>query len=335
MQRFPSRELALVRRAAMKPTAMDPRSPFTTTKLETEYFAAYQASLRRWPVPYEELDLESRFGRTHVIASGPRDAPPLVLVHGYGASSTMWALNVGELARQYRVLAVDVIGQAGKSRTRAPLATRDECEGWLASILDGLGIDRARLVGMSYGGWLVLDFAIAAPERVRAVAALSPGGLLALSPQLRWRAMLAALVPWQRVSDLVLMRWISARQGRADAEQRVMAKLMARQMFLGLRVRRELVMSGAPADPFSDDELRSLRVPTLLLIGEQEVLYPPAAALEHARRLIPGLVGELIPGASHDLPSRRPDLVDARLLTFFATADATVDDDPRPSATGC
>jgi len=58
--------------------------------------------------------------------------------------------------------------------------------------------------------------------------------------------------------------------------------------------------------PFSDDELR---VPRLLLIGEQEVLYDPVGALSRAGRLIPGLIGELIPGASHDLAFRRPAIV--------------------------
>jgi pimeloyl-ACP methyl ester carboxylesterase len=92
-------------------------------------------------------------------------------------------------------------------------------------------------------------------------------------------------------------------------------------MYLGLRVRNELVRLGAAAVPFSDDELRSLRVPSLLLIGEEEVLYDPVRALSRARQLIPGLVGELIPGASHDLVFRQPEIVDERLLAFLAAVE--------------
>ena len=299
----------------------NPRSPFRTPRDEREYQAAYEASLRRWPVPYEELDLDGPFGRTHVLVSGVPETRPLVLLHGYGASSTMWALNIRELASRYRVFAVDVMGQAGKSLPRAPLATRSECAEWLTSVLDGLGLDEVRLAGVSYGGWLTLNYALAVPERLRAIGLISPGGLLPLSSQMRIRGMLATLVPLQICSDVVLMRWIRAKHAIDDAEQRALSKLMARQMYLGLHVRNELVRLGAPAIPFSDNELRSLRVPTLLLIGEEEVLYDPVAALSRARRLIPGLVGDLIPGASHDLAFRQPKIVDERLLAFLATVE--------------
>ncbi len=307
----------------------DLRSPFKTPRDERAYLAAYEASLRRWPVPYEEWDLHGRFGRTHVLVSGAREAPPLVLLHGYGASSTMWALNVRALASRYHVFAVDVLGQAGKSLPRAALATRSACSEWLTSVLDGLALDDVRLVGMSYGGWLALNYALAAPDRLRAIALISPGGLLPLSWQLRFRAMLSVLVPLQICHDIVFMRWIGAKHAVDSPEQRAVSKLTARQMYLGLRVRNELVRLGAPAVPFSDDELRSLRVPTLLLIGEEEVLYDPVGALSRARRLIPGLVGELIPGASHDLVFRQPEIVDERLLAFLATAGQ-----PRPPPVG-
>lgn len=51
--------------------------------------AAYRAALAHWPEPYQELEVPTRFGETHVIASGPASAAPIVLLHGYGASATM------------------------------------------------------------------------------------------------------------------------------------------------------------------------------------------------------------------------------------------------------
>ncbi len=60
-----------------------------------------------------------------------------------------------------------------------------------------------------------------------------------------------------------------------------------------------------------------MQVPTLLLIGEQEVIYDPAAVLERARRLIPHLQGELVPRSSHDMTFSRPEIVDACILAFL------------------
>jgi len=60
-------------------------------------------------------------GPTHVIASGPKDAPPLVLLHAATASATQWFPNVKNLSRNYRVYAIDTLGDAGMSKiTKAP-----------------------------------------------------------------------------------------------------------------------------------------------------------------------------------------------------------------------
>jgi pimeloyl-ACP methyl ester carboxylesterase len=66
---------------------------FTSPEGENQFFAAYDAVLKRWPVPYEELDIPTRFGTTHLIASGSPSLPPLLLLHATGTSSTMWFPN--------------------------------------------------------------------------------------------------------------------------------------------------------------------------------------------------------------------------------------------------
>jgi pimeloyl-ACP methyl ester carboxylesterase len=67
----------------------------------------------------------------------------------------------------------------------------------------------------------------------------------------------------------------------------------------------------------SDEQLRTMKVPTLLLIGDHEVISDPARALERARRLIPDFDGELVPACRHDMCSRQQHIVDARVLEFL------------------
>lgn len=88
---------------------------FKTREGERRYRDAYDAVLREWPVAYQELDLPTRLGTTHVIASGPAQAPALVLLPSMAGSATLWRPNVAAWSETYRTYAVDVVGQAGKS----------------------------------------------------------------------------------------------------------------------------------------------------------------------------------------------------------------------------
>jgi hypothetical protein len=90
-------------------------SIFRTPASQAKYMASYDAVLALWPVPYESFDVPTRFGKTHVIASGPKEAQPLVLLHATSASATMWFPNIADLSREFRVYALDIIGDAGKS----------------------------------------------------------------------------------------------------------------------------------------------------------------------------------------------------------------------------
>ena len=74
-----------------------------TPDIAARYMATYEALLRKWPVAYESLHIATRYGSTHVIASGALDAPPLVLLHAFQATALAWRANVEGLSRHFRV----------------------------------------------------------------------------------------------------------------------------------------------------------------------------------------------------------------------------------------
>jgi hypothetical protein len=104
-------------------------SPFKSPVGEAEYIAAYEDTLRLWPVAYELMDIIGRYGRTHLVASGPKEAPrrcSVVLWHMFFTSLTQWAANIADLSRDYRIYAPDVMGQPSKSIPDQPLNSRQE-----------------------------------------------------------------------------------------------------------------------------------------------------------------------------------------------------------------
>jgi pimeloyl-ACP methyl ester carboxylesterase len=281
---------------------------FTSPEGENQFFAAYDAVLKRWPVPYEELDIPTRFGTTHLIASGSTSLPSLLLLHATGTSSTMWFPNIGPLSSAFRVFAVDIIGEPGKSRQVQLLENREHCATWLCDLIQNLGLTRPNIAGLSYGGWHTLNFSLFHPDKVNRIAALAPAGsILPYS----WPVLaLLRILPYLPVKPNPLNRFF--KKGVCPDE------LFARQFALGVQHFRY-------ADPrksiftsvFSDSELRRIHTPTLFLAGENEVIYNPGAAIDRVKKLIPEVTAALIPDAGHLVSMEQPALVNEQMLKFL------------------
>lgn len=281
---------------------------------EAEFLASYDAALAKWPVPYESIHVPTRFGSTHVIASGPKGAPPLVLLHAYGTSATMWLPNVAELSKTYRTYMIDTIGDANKSIYSRPIKSRPEGVEWLSDVLDGLKIEQAHLGGISYGGWLTLNFAMAAPHRLKRVVLLAPAASIApLSWMFYVRFLAPVLFPTKWVVDSAF-RWMS---GTGE----VVDQGLAEQMYLAIKHFR-FPKGGTYPTVFTDDELQSVRVPTLLLIGGREVIYDPNSAIDRATRFIPNIQAAIVPGAGHLPSAEQPAVVNRYILDFLNEARA-------------
>ena len=291
-------------------------SAFKTFEGETAYFAAYDSTIKLWSVPYEELEIPGRFGTTHVVVTGPKDAPPLVLLHGMAMTLTMWAPNIAEFNKDYRVYAIDVMGQPGKS---IPNYDESICDAedfvvWLRETLDGLCLDRISLVGMSYGGWLAINLALVEPERVRKLVLLSPGGIfLPIVKQFMLRGMLMSFFPTRLTTDS-FMGWMGIKNTPGDMVSQRLLDLF----YLGMKHFR-FSPETARIMPivYSDDELRAVNVPVLLLIGDGEVVYDPARAMARARALLPNFVGDLVPQSKHNMCGSQYRIVNTRVLDFL------------------
>jgi len=239
----------------------------------------------------------------------------------YFTTLTMWSPNVADFSREYRVYAIDVLGQPGKSVPNPDEPIRDTADfvAWLSATLDGLNLDLIFLVGMSYGGWLALNLALTAPERVQKAALLSPAASFQpLVKQFMLRAMLMGFFP-RRLTVNSTMGWM----GIKDTPDGPAARCVLDLVYLGMKHFRlpPETMRIMP-NVFSDDELQALRVPVLLLIGENEVIYDAAKALARARALLPNFEGELMPRCKHDMCFSQHRIVDARVLDFLKEAES-------------
>jgi pimeloyl-ACP methyl ester carboxylesterase len=294
-------------------TDNQPLPAFKSPEGRARFLAAYDAALAQWPVAYEVLEVPTRLGLTQLVASGPPDGAPLLLLPSFAGTATVWRLNVEALSRRYRTFAIDVIGQPGKSLAERPLKDRRDYADWLSDLMDGLGVARASMVGCSFGGFLALSQAVMAPQRVDKVVAISPVGVFGSqywkliwamrvrAPLRRLRRRLGGKAPAPSMTDLV----------RRPPRDGLWGALMAVTMAETPQV------SVINASAFDRRELKAIRAPVLLLIGEHETLYAPAATLALARSRVRGLTGAVVADADHIAAMAQPDDVDGRILAFL------------------
>lgn len=281
-------------------------SIFKTPELEKQYMGLYETVLVKWNVPTESLDIKTSIGITHINVSGSIENPALILLPGFSTNSTMWFQNIGALSTRFRVYAVDTNGQPGRSISSQKLTASNSAD-WLAEVLDGLGLEKVNLMGVSLGGWLTLNFAIHQPGRVEQIVLLDPvASLEKVSGTFIRHSFIPIMVHPTRSGLVKYFRWLT----RGYEVDPTWGELMIQG-----------ILNTSPQPPirpvpFTDSELRSVKIPVLLLIGERSVIYNPQRAYQRAIQLIPNVQAEIIPGASHALNDEKAESVNARILEF-------------------
>jgi pimeloyl-ACP methyl ester carboxylesterase len=204
------------------------------------------------------------------------------------------------------VYAVDILGDVGKSVAKSPPRNKAEhCE-WLLEVMEGLDVDRAHLVGISYGALLALNFALHLASRVDRLVLMSPAFLIAPFTG-RWIATSARIAAFPSRSTILKVLDELSMRGFAGDEPMLRQRVLAMK---GKRTRRIVF----PA--FSRRRLRELRAPSLVLFGAAEIMYDPRRALAAAKQLIPGARAAIIPNGGHSLNRDQPEIVN-RLIPEF------------------
>jgi len=289
---------------------------FFSPKLETRFNAAYDVALKQWPVPYDELYIPTSFGDTHVVASGPQKGIPLVLLNPGGGSVAIWSRNIESLSRDYHIYAVDVIGEMNKSIPTRPITNDREFTYWIDDLFNGLKIESAHVIGNSNGGFFALNIAVCLPERARKVVLVSPAATFVQMWAWWWHLLIPAhmIAPIIRSEKMVHKAYDWLWQGFPVNED--YARLKSISTIAGYPRYRPTRNSLAPR-VFRDDELRKIKTPVLLLIGDHEVIYKPEKATRRAVNLVPKLRAEIIPNANHCAQYTAPEVVNKKILEFL------------------
>ncbi|OQA71517.1 MAG: Carboxylesterase YbfK [Firmicutes bacterium ADurb.Bin248] len=233
--------------------------------------------------PFEQQYVETALGRTFILTAGHASNPPVILLHGSCSNSAFWFPEIMALSAQFRVYAVDIIGEAGNSEEYRPDLTSDAFALWMEDVLDALSLERAVLIGNSLGGWMALKFATAYPDRVSKLILIASAGLAQIRPQFLANAEQArqedGTVP---VNPTII------------GEQSIPKEVLD---FMNLIVESYNPIQDLPV--YADEEIQRLDMPVLFVDGEEDAIIDAEKSAQNLSRLVPSAVIRLLPNCGH------------------------------------
>jgi len=266
-----------------------------------------------------------RVGNLAIAVTDVGAGPPVVLLHGLACGKRMWFHQIGALRKHFRVIAYD---QRGHGQSDAPPAAADYSAAHLArdlqGVLDALKIERAAIVGFSLGGGPALALAASKPQRVSRLI-LADVGAGADDP-VKIEAMVRRWVALIRRGDIdalvceMLRSELFKFYARRGARRRDhMASLIRSTPIDGLRFSLSEVVAKRKSLFRLTGVLRSVRVPTLIAVGEHDyVCSKPSRLLAQS---IPGATLKVINNSGHMSPLEQPAAFTAALTDFLTAAE--------------
>ena len=285
-------------------------------------------------VDHESVFADTRFGKTHMIMAGKENQKSVLLIPGVAGCAPLWRHQINAFSDHFRVLAIDIVGQPGKSAANPPSVFNDDFTDWLEDIIHALNLDKPHIVGVSTGGTTAMDMAIRKPDLIDKTVMCGPTGLARARLPFRQWLLTARKKNTDALSDdLTASSFSKPRSGETFGS---FDRQLARGMALGTkhyRVDKSLGVYNEKSSRvdfikalkvigkffFSVDKkrLKSFRNKGLLIFGEYEVLYNPWKISKRLQKLIPSLQIEIIKDAGHAAIYDQPEAVNKVVIDFL------------------
>jgi pimeloyl-ACP methyl ester carboxylesterase len=271
----------------------------------------------------------------HVAEAGPPDADPILILHGWPQHWYEWRHQIPTLAQHYRVIAPDLRG-FGWSDAPADGYDMENMGTDVLNLLDALNLEKVRLVGHDWGGWIGFLIAIRAPERFRRFVAMNiPTPYASLDPLVFagiWRFWYMAAIATPRLGEhlvrntdfveRVLRRAVKRPDTFTDEEIREFTEPLREPDRARATVqlyRTFLTREFGPVAAGRYNKKR-LTVPTRLLFGEDDFAIPKRMVSGDFSRYADHLEVEFVADCGHFIEEEQPELVTRRILDFFSAA---------------
>jgi len=283
-------------------------SIYLSEDLKNELYSVYDKNLKNWPADTEDIYLETKYGKVHILACGAKDNPPLIMIHAASMGAHSWAENIEPLLKSYRIYSFDNIGEGNKSELKDALIypqNGKELADLYASMSGELGIESCPVFGASNGGFIAQNYAFYYPEKVEKLLLFGPMGLTQLSGKSIFMLAVATLYPFDSVRNYVT-QWALGKNQYVNKKYGEWFNCIL----------RGTIPSIPQPVPMTKKQKQEMRLPVLLFLGTKDAIVGDAELAEQTAEDYPDIQIEILE-SGHIIAVEHANYVNRKIVDFL------------------
>jgi len=256
---------------------------YKSKQSETAIMELYDKQINALNLDYEDLYVDTRFGKAHVVKYGNPNEEPLLLFHG-GNNTTPYSLRYfPSLHKHLCLYAVDTVGHPGKSSQTVVSHKSMEYGEWASDVIASLGFHKINCLGGSFGGGILTKLMCVSPEKVEKAVLVVPAGIANVSTL---NLIVSMGIPMMLYIVTKKDTWLKKAVLPMAVDEKNIDEAtheMVKNSFEHVAVK-----AGMPSNARADD-LQCFTAPTLLIVAENDCMFPSKRVIAQAKKMISNL----------------------------------------------
>lgn len=252
----------------------------------------YDKQLDRLAIAYNDLYINTSFGKTHLIETGNKSGAPLLLFHGGNATTSYNLLACSFLLNEFHIYAVDTIGHPGKSAENSLSPNKYDYGKWASEVITAIGYTKIRCFGGSFGAGIIAKTMCVSPEKLEKVVLYVPSGIKNAPAYKIMNMMLPMIMYWITHEN----KWLE----KCILPMAVTVENIDEDIFETAKcsIDNVKIKAGMPSNVTPED-MKKCVAPTLVMAGEKDCLFPAKLVIPQAKKMIPNCVTYLLQNRGH------------------------------------
>lgn len=267
------------------------KSLFKTAHGKASIIKLYEDKLKQLKLKTRTKDIQTSFGKTHIIITGNSNNPPIILIHGANGCAPIALETYLGLKDSFCIYAVDVPGQPNKS-DEICLSMKNHSYGqWLHEVIEKLNLNNVTLAGFSLGGLIILKTLEYDETRINQVYLTAPAYIVNGNPI---KALLQVFIPMKRFIKTHKQKYIIQFLSKLFTDQDPFALAFLSKVFT------EFKMDFSPVPVISIKKANQIKTPITIFAAQEDLMFPGEKMIKRVRKIFPSLKqGILLKGSKH------------------------------------